>query len=206
MTPVKRLIVAFVFLVVAAGLFFAIKQFNIGSEETDATPTPAALLFPDAQAGTVTKVQVKDNTTQDIFAAENKDGKWTILTAPKGSDTGLGVDESRITNALASIPSIQPTRSLTGIESLATYGLGDTSKYIIALTISGRDYTLTVGSKNPGDSDYYVQLSNVSDIYLVGTYYLDSVIELLTQPPYIQPTPDPNVTPTVAPTESSVSG
>ncbi|MBN1430220.1 MAG: DUF4340 domain-containing protein [Anaerolineae bacterium] len=203
MSPTKRLTVALVFLLIAIAILFAVKQFDIGGEkEGDATATPYTLLFPNAQGEEVTRVQVKDNSSQDTFVAEKKDEVWTILEAPEGSDTGLGIDEMRITNALTSIPSIQPSRTLSGLENLATYGLGDAAQYSIALTIGGEQYNLTVGSKNPGSTDYYIQLSSSGDIYLVGTYNLESVIQLLTEPPYIQPTPDPNATPSATPDES----
>ena len=206
MTPIKRLVVALVFLLFAVAIVVAMKQFDIGGQaESDATATPRALLFSDAQ-GEVTWVQVKDSTTKEIFVAEKKEGNWAILEAPEGSDTGLGVDETRITNALVSIPSIQTSRTLTGLEGLATYGLGDAARYSIILTIGEDKYTLTVGSKNPGDTDYYVQVGSSSDINLVSTSSLDSVIQLLATPPYIQPTPDPNVTPSATPDEDNPSG
>jgi len=206
MTPIKRLTIALVFLLIAAAIFVAIKQFDIGgSEDDDTTPTPVALLFPDAR-GEVTRVQVKDNSTQDIFVMEKQDEVWTILEAPEGSDTGLGVDEMRVSTALTSLPSVQPSRTLTSLESLATYGLGDEAVYIITLTIGVDDYTLKVGSKTPSSTDYYVQLSAPGSVYLVGTYYLDSIIQWLTEPPYLQPTPDPDVTPSATPDESSTSG
>jgi hypothetical protein len=205
MTPIKRLTIALVFLLIAAAIFFAIKQFDIGgSEDDDATPTPVALLFPDAR-GEVTRVQVEDNTTQDIFVMEKQDEVWTVLEALEGSDTGLGVDETRVSTALTSLPGIQPSRVLTSLESLATYGLGDEVVYTIALTIGADDYTLEVGSKTPTGSDYYVQLSAPGSVYLVSTYYLDSIIQWLTEPPYLQPTLEPDVTPS-ATDESSTSG
>ncbi|MBN1309768.1 MAG: DUF4340 domain-containing protein [Anaerolineae bacterium] len=206
MTPTKRLVVALVFLLIAAGIFIVVNKVDLGGTEDDvATPTPRALLFPDIQ-GEVTMVRVTDNTTQDVFVVEKKEEAWAILEAPEGSDTGLGVDEMRITNALTAIPGLQPSRTLTSLESLATYGLGDEAEYNIVFTIGPDDYTLIVGSKNPGGTDYYVQLSTASNVHLISTYSLDSIIRWLTDPPYIQPTPDPNVTPSATPDEGSTSG
>ncbi len=203
MAPAKRLTIALFFLLIATAIFVLITKVDLGKivkkEEGTATATPQTSLFPASVAGELTRAQVKDNASGDIFATEKKDGTWVILKAPKDSDTGLGVDQERINNALAMLPSLQPARTLSGIEALATYGLGDKAQYTITLIISGKEYTLTVGSKNPGASDYYVQLPGVSDVYLISTYYLDPVIELLTKPPYIQPTPDPNATPSATP-------
>lgn len=208
MTPTKRLTIALVFVAIAAVIFVVVKNvdFTGGGEETG-TPTSIAPLFPDAQSGDLTKLQVKENATGKVVAVEKQgDGTWTILKAPAGSDTGLGVDQERITNAISLLPTAQPSRILTEIEELTIYGLGDATKYTIDLTIGGKNYTLSVGSKNPGDLDYYVQKPDSPDLYLISTFYLDPIIELLTTPPYIQPTPNPNVTPSVTPTTSSTNG
>lgn len=203
MSPMKRLVVALVFLVVALGIFLLVSKVDLstvgGRGDETAVPTLPVSLFPVSPTDEVTRVQVKDNTTGSIFAAEKQEGAWVILEAPEESDTGLGVDQERINNALVMVPSIQPSRTLSEIEALATYGLGDEARHTIILTIGNQEYTLTVGSKNPGDLSYYVQLGEVGDIYLVNTFNLDPVIEMLVNPPYIQPTPDPNVTPSATP-------
>jgi hypothetical protein len=202
MSPMKRLVVALVFLLFAVVIFILVSKVDmstIGGGDETAIPTLAVSLFSASSTGEVTRIQVKDNTTGDIFAAEKKEGIWVILEAPEDSDTGLGIDQERTTNALVMVPAIQPSRTLSGIEALATYGLGDAAQYTITLTIGDREYTLTVGSLNPGASDYYIQLEGVRDVYLVPSYNLSPVIELLSSPPYIQPTPDPNVTPSATP-------
>lgn len=202
MSPMKRLVIALVFLLFAVVIIIVVNKVDVSKivrgEET-AVPTLPVSLFPSSTYDEVTRVQVKDNTTDGIFAAEKKEGVWVILEAPEDSDTGLGVDQERISNALVSVPAIQPSRTLSGIEGLAIYGLGDEAQYRIALTIGGQEYTLIIGSTNPGAMNYYVQLEGVSDVYLVSTYSLDAVIELLADPPYIQPTPDPDVTPSATP-------
>lgn len=206
MSPMKRLIIALVFLLIAVGIILLVNKVDLSKvvrgEET-AVPTPRPQIFSASSLDEVTRVQVKDNTTDSIFVAEKQEGNWVILEAPKDSDTGLGVDQTSITNALAIMPSLMPSRTMSGIEALATYGLGEEAQHTVILLIGEKEYTLTIGSKNPGASDYYVQLSGVSDVYLVSTYSLDPVIELLTKPPYIQPTPDPNVTPSATPKASN---
>lgn len=201
MSPTKRLVIALVFLVIAAAIFVAVNKGIIGQvgEETP-VPTPRSPIFSVDPTAEVTRVQVKDNETGSSVVAEKKDGKWAVLEAPEKSDTGLGVDEARISNALAIMPSLMPSRTISGIEALATYGLGDKAKYTVTMLIGDKEYTLIIGSKNPGASDYYVQLPGFSDVYLISTYSLDPVIELLSKPPYIQPTLDPNVTPSATPT------
>lgn len=202
MKPTNRLIIALVFLLVAAAIFVVTSKFDLGKvgrgEETS-VPTARPSLFSAAPMDEVTRVQVKDNKASGIFVAEKKENAWLILEAPKDSNTGLGVDQERITNALSVIPGLMPSRTLSGIEALANYGLGDDAQYTVIMTIGAKEYTLTIGSRNPGASDYYVQVAGVSDVYLVSTYSLDPVIELLSKPPYIQPTPDPNVTPSATP-------
>lgn len=204
MSPMKRLVIALVFLLFAVVIIILVNKVDvskIGRGEETAVPTPAVSLFSASAYDQVTRIRVKDNATDSIFAAEQKEGAWVILEAPDDSDTGLGIDQERIANALVMVPTIEPFRTLSEIEGLVTYGLGDEAQYTINLTIGSKEYTLMVGSKNPGASNYYAQLEGVSDVYLVNTYYLDPIIELLTNPPYIQPTPDPDVTPSATPEE-----
>jgi hypothetical protein len=202
----KRMIVALIFLTLAVGIIVLVNKVDlstVGRGEATAAPTTAPQLFSVDPAAEVTRVQVKDNTTGSMVVIEKKDGKWVILEAPEKSDTGLGVDETRISNALTIMPSLMASRSMSGIEALATYGLGDEAKYTLTMLIGSKEYTLIIGSKNPGDTSYYVQLSGSSDVYLISTFSLDPVIELLSKPPYIQPTLDPNVTPSATPEESN---
>jgi uncharacterized protein DUF4340 len=200
MSPTRRLWVALGFGVVAVALFVLVRQGVVGGSP-DATPTPQATFFENVTATDITKVVVIDTTTRKTLVAQmQKDGTWGILKAPQGADTGLGIDQARITNALASVPFIVPSRTLSDIESLGTYGLDADGTYEIEFTIKGKVYTLIIGNKNANQSDYYVRrLDKPSQVYLIGTYNLDALIDFVSKPPFIQPTATPGPSPTPTP-------
>jgi hypothetical protein len=176
-----------------------------GTEEAEDLPGP---LYPDIEFDeVVTAFRVTDSETGQTVAAslsgEGEDATWAIEEAREGTDTGLGVDQESIQFDVASLTTITPSRVLSEIESLGTYGLEE-SRYAIEFTTSGgRTYSMSVGSQNPGGSAYYVRIPDSESVYLIPTYSIDPLVGYLETPPFIQPTPDPNVTPSATPADSS---
>ncbi len=167
-----------------------------GAETTDEAP---GQLFPEAGFDeSVTRVRVVDNESGVAITAllDPETLTWSIDGAPEGSDTGLGVDGDRIMQAVFSLPTLTPSRVLTEIESLGTYGLEEAAYRIEFTTTAGRSYTLDIGAANPGGAAYYVRIPDSPDVYLIPVYNLDPVLGWLETPPFLQPTPDPNATPT----------
>ncbi len=79
------------------------------------------------------------------------------------------------------------------IPVLAAFKL-DNPLYTLTLTINTNILTLQIGSQNPDGTDYYVQRADGKDVYLIGNYNLQPFIDFITDPPYVQPTPNPNAT------------
>ncbi len=173
------------------------------TDEAEALPGP---LFPDIEfEEVVTSFRVTDNQTGATVAAsvsgEGEEAVWSIDEAPEGTDTGLGVDEQSIRLNVAPLTTIRPNRVLSEIESLGIYGLEE-SRYTIEFTTSGgRTYQMDIGSQNPGGSAYYVRVPGSTEVYLIPVYSLDSLLRYVETPPFVQPTPDPNITPSATPAE-----
>jgi hypothetical protein len=216
MAPTKRLIVAAVFLILAAALILIVKYVPLrGEAEETATADVLDQLFPEAVNKQVVSVQVTDNETGEVFSAQLEDDVWTITQAKEGTDTGLGVNQGSITNQTYFLPLLRPTRVLDQIESLAPFGL-DSAQYTVQFTLDdGSQYSFDVGVKNPDGSSYYVRLPGDPNVYLIAVYNLETLLGFVEEPPYIQPTPDmtatwlsevvtptpePTATPTRAPT------
>lgn len=189
----------------------------------DATPTPFGepQLFPNEAAGvsSVTYVRVTNNETDVVVTLEQQEPEatpdpltatpdpfapttnWVIVEAPEGSDTGLGVDSSRITSSLWSLPSVRPMRTLSSVEALAEYGLGAAPMYTIEFrTEGGGSYELRIGSKNPGETGYYAQIPGSENVYLIPASSVEQVIDFVENPPYVQPSTSEPGTGTPAPT------
>lgn len=206
MNTTRRITIALIFLLVAVALLVVVNRSNLDTQANDqGTPELTGEggpgpLFPDAQSEQVTRIEVISSETDQRFVAElQDDGTWAILEAPEGTDTSLPVDQQRLSNGLAYVPQMAPTRLLSSVEELATYGLGDEVSYTIHLTIGDTEYTLLIGLKNISESDYYVQLEGSAGIYLIGTYNIDPLISFLEEPPYMTVTPTTEVTATPTP-------
>jgi hypothetical protein len=200
MSPTRRLWIALGFGVVAIALFVLVRQGAVGGDE-EPTPTQQPTFFDNVTSADITKIVVINTTNRKSLVTQiQKDGTWGILKAPQGADTGLGIDQTRITTAMSSIPFIVPSRSLSDIEALGTYGLDADGAFEIELTIRGQAYTLIIGDKNANESDYYVRrLDKPGVVYLIPTYNLDPLIEFIGSPPFIQPTATPGPSPTPTP-------
>jgi hypothetical protein len=90
--------------------------------------------------------------------------------------------------ALWSLPTIRPLRTLSSVQALAEYGLGAAPTYTIEFrTSGGGSYELQIGTKNPGETGYYAQISGSDNVYLIPVSSVEQVIEFVENPPYVQP-------------------
>ena len=83
---------------------------------------------------------------------------------------------------------------MNDVERLSDFGLEDVLYTVRFETNIGSSHTLYIGSKNPGGDAYYVQIPNDSQIYLISSFNLEDLLTFPENPPYIQPTPDPEAT------------
>lgn len=170
----------------------------------DATPPPSAL-FPEEAFTTVTHIRVTDHSTGNVLEATlSADGsEWVINDAPEGSDAGLGVDYATISQAVTTLTTLTPTRTLSDIQSMATYGLEQAAYTVEFNTSGGGSHSLEVGDQNPGGASYYIIADGSPEVGLVSSFSVDPVLNLIKTPPYIQPTATPGPSPTPAETPDS---
>lgn len=206
-TTRNRLIATLVLLVLAGAAIAVINLVDLSGSESEPTPTSSVLpaLFPDANFGVVDRVTVTDNATGAVLSAHlapseewvNENATWIIDEAPEAADTGLGVNHDQISGATLSLASMTPTRLLEDVPDLAEFGLDDPA-YILSFEIVENDqiYTLSVGSPTPSGSSYYVQpAGGIADaVYILPDYILTAALDLVNNPPYLQPTPEPTGT------------
>lgn len=194
-----RLVAGLVFLVLGMAVLVVVWRGLPGGEEAseDGIPTAVPVLFPDAADGVVTAIEVVDHTAGETFAAGTEDGEaWAITQAPAGADLTYGADSARLMGTLIGLPGVRPVRTLTGVDDLAEYGLGD-PQYTITFTTApdGGEHTLFVGAKNPTGESYYTRLTDTltsgEPVHLISSFTLDPVLAFLTEPPVLLPTPTP---------------
>ena len=161
-------------------------------QQAAATPTAGtAMLFTSAE-GQPNDIKIESSTGQSVEVARNEKGVW-VLKAPTQADADQASAEAAATQigALQVIGDVQLGLDVVGLDKPA-----DT----ITLTFTGgKTHKLAVGSINPIQTGYYVQLDG-GKTQIVDKQGLDALLTLLTNPPYVA-TATPAVTDT--PTETA---
>jgi hypothetical protein len=162
------------------------------NKAAQATPTPGMeyLLPTDAGVVTAIKIEGKDSSIEIQRNAENK---WEIK-APENAAADQALVEAAVTqlSSLRIMGQVQIDLELVNLK---------TPDYKVSVTYSdGKTYTFEVGAVTPINTGYYVRKSD-GNIVVVSKTSLDSLLKLLTNPPYLA-TPTPTITPTpeVSPT------
>lgn len=142
----------------------------------------------------VSGVRLEDrvNHRSVAFAKDASGGGW-VVTEPEASPADPGA-VGLATSSLASMP---VNATITETTDLGAFGLIG-AQYSLEFTLAdGQKMKAAIGDKTPTGSGYYLQREGDSQVLVVASYGLDSIIALLKKPPY-QPTATPVVTETAA--------
>ena len=173
-------------LVVVAGFAYLFNQ-QKAKQQAAATPTPGtAMLFTSAE-GQPSDIKIESSTGTSVEVARNDKGVW-VLKAPTQADADQAAAEAAATQigALQVVGDVQLGLDIVGLDKPA-----DT----ITLTFTGgKTHKLAVGSVNPIQTGYYVQLDG-GKTQIVDKPGLDAILSMLTKPPYVA-TATPSVTDT----------
>ena len=187
-------------LVLMVGFAFLFNQ-QKAKEQAAATPTAGtAMLFTSAE-GLPNDIKIEASTGTSVEVARNDKGVW-MLKAPTQADADQASAQAAATQvgALQVIGDVQLGLDVVGLDKPA-----DT----ITLTFTGgKTHKLAVGSVNPIQTGYYVQLDG-GKTQIVDKPGLDALLTMLTNPPYVATatpavTDTPTATATPATTPTSV--
>ncbi len=162
-----------------------------------ATPTAGASPLFASSFGTPTDIKIESAAGTAVEISRDQAGKW-VLKAPTEADANQASSEAAATQlgALRVVSSVDLGLDIIGLDKPA---------YTITVSY-GADQThkLLVGAVTPIQNGYYVQLDGGKS-QVVDKSGLDSLLGLLTEPPYLATlTPVASSTPTApAPTETS---
>lgn len=155
----------------------------------------------DIDPAAVRVVTVSDADGEQVRLEQNA-GTWQI-TAPAREPA----DVFAVTRVITDLAELSATRVITPAEQdLSPYGLDQPEYEIILSGENGTLATLRLGTTNPEGTATYLQRDDITPIYLVSTFTLDSAQGWLLEPP-VQPTPVPTLppTPTAAVTPTSAA-
>lgn len=142
-----------------------------------ATPTAGTTLLFTSAEGQPNDIKIESSTGQSVEVARNASGSW-VLKAPTQADADQASAEAAATQtgALRVIGDVQLGLDVVGLDKPAN---------TISITFaSGKTHKLAVGSVNPIQTGYYVQLDG-GKMQIVDKQGLDALLSLLTNPPYV---------------------
>lgn len=182
----KSTLILLILLALVLTAYFIWKNWEPRPQETgEPTATSETQLLFSHELGLLTGIRVTDGR-MTVKLERDPAGPWTVrLPRPGPADPAL---------AGAAEIQVLTLRILNQVEaSLEPEVLGiDAPAYLIDITFEdGAEYHLEIGRPTPTGSGYYVRV-NGGGIYILSTSGIDSLVNLLTAPPYpATATPEP---------------
>lgn len=184
-----------ILLVALVGAVFYINR-QKSAATASATPTPGTTYVFTSQEGLPSDIKIEDAAGNSVEVARDSSGKW-VLKAP----TEAPADQGQAEAAASQITALQIVGDIQ--IGLDVVGLDKPSNTITITFTGGKTHKLTVGSVTPIQSGYYAQLDG-GKVQVVDKQGLDSLLNLLTSPPYVATaTPSITDTPTLQPNLST---
>lgn len=177
----RSTVVYIIILLVLAGAYYYLNNREL-PEDVTATPDSVeevTYLF-SADEGTPTSIRIDAKTGESVEIARNEDNAWELIDpAETGAEQGASeAAASQVTTmrVLETVPDIEP----------GLVGLSEPEYTLTVRFNSGTERTIHVGVVTPTESGYYVQEASGGDVLIVSKSAVDSVLRLLTTPPYLE--------------------
>ncbi|HEV7213773.1 MAG TPA: DUF4340 domain-containing protein [Chloroflexota bacterium] len=191
-----RLTIALLVVFVALGVVAFVSNHS-GTSSVQGTPTPNAGVFSFPPAN-VQKLTI-EYTGKSITVQQDASGQWQLVN-PKAQYS----DSTHIAGVVATLANMQKTRDVPmGSNSLGAFGLEKPYLTATATLKDGSTHVLIAGNKNPGGDSYYAQVKGQPGLFLVAIIDVDSIAQLVAQPPIATPTAV--TTPLAAPTPAATA-
>lgn len=201
---IRRSTVVYVVLLLAlAGAYYYLNNRNKAADlEVTAEPSSAvtqAYLFM-ADEGTPRSIRIESKTGEAVEVARGADNAWALIqpTAAKADQAAVEAAATQITtmSVLDTVPDLDPK----------VVGLEPPEDVLTVDFTNGGKRTVDIGVVTPTESGYYVRNAD-GKIVIVSKSAIDSLLGLLTAPPYLEtltPSPAPS-TETAPPPPSQTS-
>jgi hypothetical protein len=191
----RSTVVYITILLVLAGAYYYLNN-RVQPDAVTVTPDSVdevTYLF-SPEEGVPISIQIEANTGESVEIARNEDNAWELIQ-PVETGAEQGASEaaaSQVTTmrVLDTVPALEP-----GIVGLSE------PEYILTVRFdSGTERTIHVGVVTPTESGYYVQEASGADVLIVSKSAVDSILRLLTTPPYLETPTQAAVSPSETPT------
>jgi len=180
--------IAVVIFLALAGTLFYLNQREPSEDAAEITPpAPVEFLFTDSD-GLLTSIDIKSNAGEQVTIIRNEKGVW-VLEQPIETEANQGSAEAAATQLTSLRIESKPEVTLDAA------GLVQPSYTLIVKFNDESEKTVRIGDLAPTGIGYYTNVDGSDEILIVGKIGLDSLLTLVTSPPYLNtPTPEPEPT------------
>jgi uncharacterized protein DUF4340 len=170
-------------IVAVAGFGLAQRQSPPPAPEASGPAAQPTATLLDFGAGTVSSLDIK---TKDHETSLTKDGASWKLVKPEQDPN---VDQAKVSSVVGQLSALKSPRSVAQAgEDITPYGLRN-PQLTVVLSGGGKTETLIVGDKNVNGSQYYATRQEGSDVGLIPSSLVTTLIGMADTPPKATPTP-----------------
>lgn len=156
------------------------------TQSAEATPSTTVSYVFTSEDGLPSNIEVKPQEGEAVRLVRNAENAWALeLPENVPADQGLAEAAATQVSTLRILRDIDAAPDILGIDKPA---------FVITIKFTGgKEHILEVGDKTPTNNGYYVR-KDKEKMYIVELSGLDSLLNLVTSPPY-QNTPTPAALP-----------
>lgn len=188
-----------IFVLALAGLFLWQRYGKTdAAEETPEVSDAGSMLF-DLEAATVRSVRIERVGDQVVELQRDSAGAWQV-----SFPANFPADSEALEGTLSQLGSVSVVEKMENAPDLAAMGLTDPDYRLLLTLDTGRQIVTEVGNQTPTGSGYYV-LSSDRNVYIVNTFSLDPILELIDNLPR-RPTETPAEMPLTSETPFGPAG
>jgi hypothetical protein len=197
---IRRSTVVYILILLGlAGAYYYLN--NREQPAADVTVTPEATLEEirylfTASDGVPTSIRITAESGEVLELARDADNAWRVMLPIEGL-----AEQGAAEAAASQITTMRVLESISEID-LDLVGVKAPDYILNVKFSSGQERSINIGVVTPTESGYYVQDAAGGDVLIVSRSALDSLLGMLTSPPYLE-TPTPSPTPTETPLPST---
>lgn len=136
----------------------------------------------------IQRLRIEDAAGEAVEFEIGLDGNWAFVEPVTPAEE---TESDDISSAVSQTANLRVISNIENPPSLEAMGLDDPA-FTIVLTVENEEIFIYVGDETQIENGYYVKLDDES-VVVVAKFALDSVLDLLREPPLV-PTPTPDLT------------
>lgn len=179
----RSTIVYIVILLALAGTYYYLRNREQPAADIEITPEATqetiTYLFTAAD-GVPTSIHIEADTGEAVEVARDADNAWRVMLPVEGA-----AEQGSAEAAASQVTTMRVLESIPEID-LDLVGLTDPAYTLNVKFSGGKERTVNIGVVTPTESGYYVQDASGGDVLIVSKSSLDSLLGMLSLPPYLE--------------------